>query len=192
MALSKEAAAGLIGAFGGAVIGGGLGIVGTLLAADMAADRQEQFALPGQVSIDPIEDVRSVVGRTTRITGTADIPRTADRTLWVVVRVDLNGATTYYPQGRADPDASGQWNCVISLGSPDPSEDGPYMAIAVLVDGSTARSFREYVTDELPDDDDGMADYPATEDLRMASIPLQRDISLDDPSLQDEHGSCDT
>lgn len=188
MALSKEAV-GLIGV----LAGGLLGIGGTLLAGDVAADRQEQFVLPGQVSIDPIGEARSIVGRTTRITGTAEIPATADRTLWVVVRVDLNGATTYYPQGRADPDASGQWSCVISLGSPDPSEDGPYMAIAVLVDGSTARSFRDYVTNELPNDDrDGMADYPSTEDLRMASIPLQRDISLDDPSLQDEQGSCAT
>ena len=105
----------------------------------------------------------------------------------------LFGHATGGDGGRADPDANGRWSCVISLGSPDPSEDGPYMAIAVLVDGSTARSFREYVTNELPNDDrDGMAEYPTTEDLRMASIPLQRDITLDDPSLQDEQGSCAT
>src|SRR4051794_17606192 len=178
MALSTDARAGLIGTLAGAVLGGVVGIAGTLIGVDKTADRQEQFLLPGQVSIDTVEGARSIVGRTVELKGTADIPGSADRTLWIVVRVDVNGVTAYYPQGRAEPDEAGHWSCVVSLGSSDPADDGPYAALAVLVDGSTSKAFRKYVNEELATDHDGMADYPADANLRMDWTPLERDMSL--------------
>ncbi len=183
--------AGVIGAIVGSVVTAVLTVPASYYIGRELAEDQDQLARPGRVGIDPVLAPRAFVGRTVEVQGTAEVPSDADLLLWVVVRVDVNSATTYYPQGAASVDETGRWSCVVNLGSRVASDDGPYLVIAQLVDGATARTYRRYVRAELPTDGNGMDEYNPDDVVRMEAVALQRDISLDSGVIDGDPYSCE-
>lgn len=173
----------------GAIVAALISIPGTYFVGQALAEDDDQRQNPGRVSIDPI-GTQSFVGRTVTVQGEAEVPSNTERHLWIVVRVDVNNVTTYYPQGAATIQA-GRWSCTVSLGSPADSDNGPYAVQAQLVDGATARLYYEYVRDELlHGDTNGIQNYNPDDVKRMESIPLQRDNRL--PGVPgDVEGYCD-
>lgn len=168
----------LMSGFVGALLAAIIAVPGSLWVGRSLATEADERGNPGRVVIAPLSAPRSFVGRAVVVRGEAEIPRTADLQLWIVVRVDVNSVSTYFPQGRAHVDDDGQWRCVVTLGSISATDDGPYAVKAELVDGATANRYSRYARHELATDGNGMEEYDPEKVRRLDMISLQRDVRL--------------
>ena len=125
-----------------------------------------------------------------KVGGSAEIPHDLAAETWIVVRVDVNGAGTYYPQGYAVPDPSGSWTCTITLGSPSRAEDGQYAVLAVLAAPKTSQAFQSYVKTQLATSVNGMSDYPADGVDVKDSVALTRDSAVLPTVVKQKEGTC--
>lgn len=174
----------------GAIVAAFLTVPASLYVGRTLDNEQDARDRPGRVSIHPISAPRAYVGRTVLVQGDVDIPADADLQLWIVVRVDVNSASTYYPQGAAIVDDEHHWRCTVNLGSRSASDDGPYAVKAELVNGATARQYNLYAKKELADDANGMEEYDPEVVVRSDMLPLQRKMSI--PSEPKQYvGRCD-
>ena len=153
---------------------------------------QAAYALqhPGSVLIES-PDRNSFQNRLLEVRGTMRLPAHTEAQLWIIVRSDIRGDGTYYPQGYAQSDDIGRWSCVITLGSTRTDDDGRYEVIAALASPVAARKLRDFVQNELATSPDGMTDFPADGVDIKDERPLRRDSRVASQSgIQEHTGFC--
>lgn len=192
--------AGVIAVGWGSAIAGAL--VGSLVTGGIALhihNREVDEARPGSVEIQRYTAVAGSgaslehMPRVTKVEGIATIPQDAvKRDLWIVVEVGVNA--TYYPQGHASVNSDGTWECLISFGSTEKSDDGTYTVIAYLADPTASEQFGEFVSGDLAKGGKAMTQPPSSEDADpRSSFAVFRDESVPsaETRLHPERGCAD-